>query len=71
MQIKPSGIEKLVCEDITRRQQIGIAKYGTTVAANDRELLYWLQNLYEELLDAAVYVKRTIEDRSLDGYSKV
>lgn len=53
--------ETLVCEDIKRRQQIGINKYGTTVANNNRELLYWLQHHYEELLDAAVYVKRQIQ----------
>ena len=32
MKIEPTGIESMVCEEIARRQQMGIAKYGTTVA---------------------------------------
>jgi hypothetical protein len=58
--IKPTGVEAAVCEDIARRQQTGIAKYGTTVAENPLELREWLILLYEELLDAAVYARRAI-----------
>jgi len=58
--IKPTGVEAAVCEDIARRQQMGIAKYGTTVAENPLDLREWLLHLYEELLDAAVYAKRAI-----------
>lgn len=58
----PTGIEALVCADIARRQQVGIAKYGTTVAANPLPLRAWLQHHYEELLDAAVYARRAIEE---------
>lgn len=54
--------ETLVCEDIKKRQQIGIAKYQTTVASNPLELRWWLQHQYEELLDAAVYTKRAIQE---------
>lgn len=57
---EPIGIEKLVCEDIAKRQQLGINKYGTTVADNPLELKQWMQHLYEELLDGAVYVRRAI-----------
>lgn len=57
---EPTGIEKLVCEDIAKRQQLGINKYGTTVADNPLELKQWMQHLYEELLDGAVYVRRAI-----------
>lgn len=59
---KPTGIEKMVCEDIARRQAHGIAKYGTTVADNPLSLQQWLQHQYEELLDAAVYCRRAIEE---------
>ena len=65
MKIEPTGIEALVCEEIARRQQLGIAKYGTTVADNPLPLRDWLQHQYEELLDAAVYVRRAIAE--LDG----
>lgn len=54
------GIEAMVCEDIARRQAHGVAKYGTTVADNPLHLRAWCQHLYEELLDAAVYVRRAI-----------
>ena len=59
---KPTGIEALVCEEITRRQHFGINKYGTTVADNNLSLREWLNHQYEELLDAAVYCRRAIAE---------
>lgn len=59
---QPTGTEAAVCADIAKRQQLGIAKYGTTVAENPLELHEWLQHAYEETLDQAVYLKRAIED---------
>ena len=56
------GIEAIVCADIARRQELGIAKYGTTVEQNPLELRAWLQHQYEELLDAAVYCRRAIAE---------
>ena len=56
----PSGIEATVCEDIARRQQLGIQKYGGTVADNPLELREWLQHAYEECLDQAVYLRRAM-----------
>ncbi len=58
----PTGIERLVCEDIAKRQAAGINKYGTTVAQNPLELQAWLQHQYEELLDAAIYCRRAIAE---------
>lgn len=63
----PTGIEKAVCEDIARRQALGVAKYGTTVADNPLSLREWCNHLYEELLDAAVYTKRAIEEIDRTG----
>ena len=54
--------EAQVCEDIKNRQQLGINKYGTTVAQNPLELRQWLQHSYEEKLDDAVYMKRAIQE---------
>ena len=54
--------ETQVCEDIKNRQQLGITKYGTTVASNPLELRQWLQHTYEEKLDDAVYMKRAIQE---------
>ena len=58
----PEGIEAEVCADIARRQQMGINKYGTTVADNPLSLRQWLTHQYEELLDAAIYCKRAIAE---------
>ena len=64
--MKPSGIEAMVCEDITKRQALGIQKYGTTVAENQLTLREWLQHAYEETLDQAIYLKRAMQE--LDVY---
>jgi len=56
------GIEAMVCEDIARRQVVGLNKYGISVADNPLLLEAWLQHQYEELLDAAVYCKRALEE---------
>lgn len=60
--VSPSGIEAAVCDDITVRQMFGINKYGTTVADNPLTLKEWLVHHYQELIDAAVYVKRAIAE---------
>ena len=54
--------ESEVCADIKRRQELGIAKYGTTVAQNPLDLRQWLQHAYEEKLDDALYMKRAIQE---------
>jgi hypothetical protein len=61
MNIDVIGTEADVCADISRRQQLGIKKYGTTVRENNLSLEQWLQHAYEETLDQAIYLKRTIE----------
>ena len=51
-----------MCNDIADRQQKGIAKYGVTVAENPLSLRDWLQHAYEETLDKAIYLKRSIAE---------
>lgn len=63
--VTPSGIEALVCADIARRQKLGIMKYGQTVADNPLPLRAWLQHGYEEALDLAVYLRRSMAE--IDG----
>lgn len=58
----PSGIEKLVCDDISYRQELGISKYGKTVAASPLDLRAWLQHAYEECLDQSIYLRRAIAE---------
>lgn len=62
----PTGIEALVCADIARRQAHGIQKYGTTVADNPLTHAQWLQHAYEEALDLAVYLKRTLAEVAVE-----
>ena len=53
-----SKIEDEVCEEIQARAERGLNKYGVTMERGDLDIHEWLQHLLEELLDAAVYVKR-------------
>ena len=57
-----TGTEAAVCGDIGRRQAMGIAKYGTTVADNPLSLKQWVRHAYEECLDQAVYLRRVIQE---------
>jgi len=59
------AVVEAVRDDLLRRSQIGIKKYGVTLERNDLNLRDWLQHAYEEHLDAANYLKRAIIE--LDG----
>ena len=54
--------ETLVCEDIKARQQLGIKKYGTTLANNNIGMRAWLEHAYQECLDQALYLKRAMQE---------
>lgn len=62
MSKQATGIEALVCQDIARRQQAGIVKYGSTVQDNPLPTKDWIQHAYEEALDLAVYLRRLMQD---------
>jgi len=47
-----------VCADLQARSGVGLAKYGTTLARTDLPPAAWRRHMYEELLDAALYLKR-------------
>jgi hypothetical protein len=54
-------IQSQVIADIEARRQVGIARYGTALQAfNGRDAL---RDLYEELIDAAMYVKQLMVER--------
>lgn len=57
---KRDAVVDAVREDLLRRSQFGIAKYGVTLERTDLNLRDWLQHAYEECLDQANYLKRTI-----------
>ena len=48
-----------VIQDLRDREEVGLKKYGTTVDRTDITPEAWRKHLYEELLDAAVYLRRT------------
>lgn len=58
----PTGTEARVCGLIAQRQQLGLNKYGTTVAENPLSLRQWLQNALEEALDLSIYLARALEE---------
>jgi hypothetical protein len=65
--MEPQGTEARVCQDITERQALGVAKYGTTVEKNPLSLREWLVHAYQECLDQAIYLKRAIEQIDHNG----
>jgi len=57
-----SFFEDNVCDKIQKRADVGKRKYGVTMEREDLSTLEWLVHLQEELMDAAVYVERLIEE---------
>ncbi len=49
-----------VCDDLRKRSEVGIKKYGVTLERTDLSLRDWLQHAYEECLDTANYLKRAM-----------
>ena len=62
-----SKYEERVIEMRRNRAEIGLKKYGTTMARKDLSILEWLQHLQEELLDGAVYIERLQDDNGQLG----
>lgn len=44
------------------RANEGMTKYGVTTSGNPLNLVQWLRHLQEELMDATIYIERTIEE---------
>ena len=57
-----SSIEDRVCEKIQERSMVGKAKYGVTMERTDLDVLDWLKHLQEEVMDAAVYLEKLMEE---------
>lgn len=58
----PSFIVSEVINDLLRREEVGLKKYGTTVDRGDLSIEEWMQHFYEELLDGAVYARKILQD---------
>ena len=53
-------IVEAVRDDLQKRSEIGIKKYNTTLDRTDLTEIDWLNHAYEEALDLALYLKKTI-----------
>ena len=51
-----------VRKDLLDRSRVGLLKYGVGLDRTDLSRTDWLQHAYEELLDAALYMKRLIQE---------
>jgi hypothetical protein len=59
--VEGPSMQDLVLADIEARKAIGIARYGQLLKAHDgRDNL---RDLYEELLDGAIYCRKAIYER--------
>jgi hypothetical protein len=55
------SVQHMVIADIQARMQVGLERYGTLLKpGNGRDAL---RDLYEELLDGAMYARQAIEER--------
>ena len=59
---KMSKYEEQVINKIRERAEVGKNKYGVTMERTDLNTLEWLVHLQEELMDAAVYVERLLDE---------
>jgi len=53
-------VVRAVRQDLLDRSELGIDKYNNTLDRTDIDLKGWLQHAYEECLDQANYLKRSI-----------
>jgi hypothetical protein len=53
-------VVRAVRQDLLDRSKLGINKYNNTLDRTDIDLKGWLQHAYEECLDQANYLKRSI-----------
>lgn len=61
----PDPIVEKVRQKLLDRSQVGMAKYGCTMERDDLTVLDFLKHHQEELMDAAIYVERLIQDHLL------
>lgn len=54
-------IQSMVIDDIRARREVGISRYGTALQPHNGRDALW--DLYEELLDAVMYVRQNMTER--------
>lgn len=58
--VTPDKVVRSVMKDLNERSNLGVNKYGTTLDRDDLNTSDWARHLYEELLDASLYIKKLI-----------
>ena len=59
-EIAPDPLVRKIAERLINRSNVGIKKYGNTMANTNMGLTSALKNTIEELLDAAVYIEKAV-----------
>ena len=52
------GVERIVCDKILERAELGKNKYGVTMERTDLSIEQWLTHAQEEALDLAIYLEK-------------
>jgi len=60
--LQTDTVVNTVIEQFSKRSNLGIKKYGTTLDREDLKTLDWVQHLQEELMDAILYLERLKRD---------
>jgi hypothetical protein len=55
-------IEETVISKIRERRARGLSKYGFSMERKDLSHLDWLRHAQEEMMDAAIYLEKLIQD---------
>ena len=66
--MKDKIVERVVSK-YNKRSEMGIEKYNTTLEKNNLKLKEWLVHLQEELMDATLYIEKSLSklnDKSLN-----
>ena len=61
---KKDSIVEQVITKYRKRSQLGIKKYGTTLAENELTQEQWFTHLQEELMDAVLYLEKIKDELS-------
>jgi hypothetical protein len=65
-----SKIEQQVIAKIQARAETGQRKYGVTMERKDLTFRQWVTHLQEELLDAAIYAEKLLDEISIPDMKK-
>jgi tRNA A37 threonylcarbamoyladenosine biosynthesis protein TsaE len=66
--MKDKIVERVVSK-YNERSELGMKKYNTTLEDNNLTLVEWLIHLQEELMDATLYIEKSLSklnDKSLN-----